>query len=259
MRSRQIAPQLRISCSAAARAAERIFTNTHVLRSAMPSESYPPLLSLAVHEFRTPASVVGGYLRMLVRDPELSDRQRKMIEEAEKSCARLVAIVAELSDIGKLDSGAIALSRQPLDLFTLTTEVAELVHEGKEREVHLVVRGEATRAPIVGDATRLRNAIDAIFRAILREKGGPATVVADQKVEVRDGRRSAVLVVADEENVSAAYDALPGVFDDKRGGLGLALPLARRVIAGLGGEVWSPAAPEALARSAVVVRLPLTE
>jgi signal transduction histidine kinase len=225
----------------------------------MPSEIYPPLLSLAVHEFRTPASVVGGYLRMLVRDAELNDRQRKMIEEAEKSCARLVAIVAELSDIGKLDSGAIALARQPLDFFALTREVAELVHEGREREVQLVVRGGATGAPIVGDATRLRTAIDAIFRAILREKGGPATVVADQKLEVRDGRRSAVLVIAEEENVSAAYEALPGVFDDKRGGLGLALPLARRVIAGLGGDISSPAAPETLARHAVIVRLPLTE
>ena len=56
-------------------------------------ESYARLLSLAVHEFRTPASVVGGYLRMLQRDGDqpLSDRQRKMIDEAEKSCARLVA------------------------------------------------------------------------------------------------------------------------------------------------------------------------
>src|SRR6266536_6063873 len=63
-------------------------------------EQYPPLLSLAVHEFRTPASVVGGYLRMLQRDGDgLSDRHRKMIDEAEKSCTRLVGLIAELSDI----------------------------------------------------------------------------------------------------------------------------------------------------------------
>ena len=67
---------------------------------------YPELLSLAVHEFRTPASVVGGYLRMLQRDSEsFTDRQRKMIDEAEKSCARLVALIAELSDVSKLDAG----------------------------------------------------------------------------------------------------------------------------------------------------------
>src|SRR5216117_2519445 len=88
------------------------------------TESYPPLLSLAVHEFRTPASVVGGYLRMLQRDGDgLSDRHRKMIDEAEKSCARLVGLIAELSDIGKIDSGLLTLNRERLDVFSLVSEV----------------------------------------------------------------------------------------------------------------------------------------
>jgi len=141
----------------------------------------PQLVSLAVHEFRTPASVVGGYLRMLQRDadPPLSERQRHMVDEAEKSCARLVAIVAELSDLGKLDSGTITLARQPLDLFALVAEVAELVHEGRDRGIGLEVRGPRAGAPMVGDATRLRAAFDAIFRAIAREKPGPATVVVE--------------------------------------------------------------------------------
>src|SRR5947207_2725150 len=70
-------------------------------------ESYPKLISLAVHELRTPASVVGGYLRMLQREGEaaLSPRQLKMVDEAAKSCARIVALIAELGDIGKMDAG----------------------------------------------------------------------------------------------------------------------------------------------------------
>src|SRR5262249_5875206 len=161
------------------------------------------LLSLAVHEFRTPASVVGGYLRMLQRDadPPLSERQRRMVDEAEKSCARIVAIVAELSDIGKLDSGLITLSRLPLDIFRLVGEVAELVHEASDREVHLELRGPSAGAPTAGDAPRLRAAFEANFRAILREKPGPATVVADRRLETRDGRTSAVVVVADGVSV----------------------------------------------------------
>jgi signal transduction histidine kinase len=146
--------------------------------------AYPQLLSLAVHEFRTPASVVGGYLRMLQRDPEttLTERQRKMIDEAEKSCGRLVALIAELSDISKLDAGLIALSRQRLDLFTLVGEVAAAVQEAKDRDVHLELRGEASGASLSGDHTRLRQAFDAIFRAILREKPGPSTVIAERRI-----------------------------------------------------------------------------
>ena len=228
---------------------------------------YPPLLSLAVHEFRTPASVVGGYLRMLQKDqdPPMSERQRRMIDEAEKSCARLVAIVAELSDISKLDSGMVKLARQPLEIFSLLGKVAELVHEARERDVHLNLIGPSDGANITGDATRLGTAFDAIFRAILREKPGPTTVVAERRLVTRDGRPSAVLIVADEGHVQEAYDREPGTFDDHRGGLGLALPLARRVIERHGGTLWSPAAAVAtgdagsdpLARGSVIISFPL--
>jgi signal transduction histidine kinase len=236
----------------------------------MPSttvEDYPRLLSLAVHEFRTPASVVGGYLRMLQRDAEpLTPRQRKMIDEAEKSCARLVTLIGEMSDIGKLDSGALALMHQPLQLGPLLAEVAEHVHEAKDRDVRLVLRDDGSSAPLSGDAVRLRSTFDAIFRAILREKAGPATVVANRRCERIDGRPWCLVVVADESSVQDVYNRPRDAFDEKRGGMGLALPLARRVIEGHGGHLWSPApesgrseAEDATARSSAFVALPLTE
>lgn len=202
---------------------------------------------------------------MLQRDTTqpLTDRQRKMIEEAERSCARLVAIIAELSDISKLDAGLVALARQPLDAFTLVAEVAELVHEAEDREVRLEVRGTAEGAKMTGDTTRLRAAIDAVFRAILREKAGPATVIAERRREARDGRTSAVIIVAEDGSVQAAYDRAPAVFDEKRGGLGLALPLARRVIEGHGGRLWAPAPrsgdDDPLTRGSAIISLPVTE
>jgi two-component system cell cycle sensor histidine kinase PleC len=199
------------------------------------------------------------------QDPPMSERQRRMIDEAEKSCARLVAIVAELSDIGKLDSGAVKLSAQPVDLFSLIEKVAELVHEASDRDVKLTLNGPSDGARITGDPARLRSAFDAIFRAILREKPGPTTVSGERRLVTRDGQASAVLIVADEGRVQEAYERVPGPFDDKRGGLGLALPLARRVIEGHGGAVWSPAAVESgtgdtsdpLARGSVIISFPL--
>jgi len=239
------------------------------------TESYLQLLGLAVHEFRTPASVVGGYLRMLQRDAagELNDRQRKMIDEAEKSCARLVTLIAEMSDVAKLDSGVIALARQPVDIFALVSEVAEHVQEARDREVRLEVRGEDGAAHLSGDATRLRAAFDAVFRAVLREKGGPCVVVVERRRETQNGKGAAVVVVSDAATVQAAYERDRGVFDEKRGGMGLALPLARRVIEGHGGRIAAPApvpggdaapthdplAADPVSRGSAIITLPLTE
>ena len=225
-----------------------------------PTEACARLLSLAVHELRTPASVVGGYLRMLQRDTEsaMTERQRKMIDEAEKSCARLVGLIAEMSELSKLDAGLLTLGRARLDLFPLVKDVADSVHESAEREVRLEVRGEVRGASLVGDAARLRGALDAIFRAILREQPAACTVVIDRRFERKPGNaNSAVLVVAPDDRVQAAYDAVRATFDEKRGGLGLALPIARRVVERHGGRVWAPVHAEE--RGAAIVAFPLSE
>src|SRR5262252_5400559 len=97
------------------------------------------LISLAVHELRTPVGVVSGYLRMLLRDEEepLTPRQRRMVEDADKSCTRMAALIAELSEVGKLDAGIVRLAGQPIDLMAIVRDVAAHLHEASERNVRL--------------------------------------------------------------------------------------------------------------------------
>jgi signal transduction histidine kinase len=68
---------------------------------------WPKVLSLAVHEFRTPLTVVAGYIRMLLKERAgpVPDQQRRLLEEAEKSCGRLSALLAEVSDLSGLEAG----------------------------------------------------------------------------------------------------------------------------------------------------------
>ena len=223
------------------------------------TQQFAELLSLAVHEFRTPSSVVGGYLRMLQRDTDapLSDRQRRRIDEAEKSFARIVALVNELSDIGKLDDGRLTLQRVPLDLFTLIQEVAAGTDEAADRGVRLETRGTEFSAPVTGDPGRLRAAFGAFLRAVLREQPAAGVVIVDCRHDVTE--QTATIVIAREADVMTATSQLSSQFDDKRGGLGLALPIARRVIDQHGGHVLSPAMTDGspAARSGIIVRMPL--
>jgi nitrogen fixation/metabolism regulation signal transduction histidine kinase len=156
----------------------------------------------------------------------------------------------------------VRLAEQPLDLFTLIEEVANGVHEAEDRDVRLEVQGHAAGAPFVGDAERLGTAFHSIFRAILREQPARCTVVVDRRLDTLEGATSAVIVVAESKAVQTVYGSAAGPFNDHRGGLGLALPIARRVIESHGGHLSAPAAADgaddrSTGRSAVVITLPI--
>jgi K+-sensing histidine kinase KdpD len=94
----------------------------------------------------------------------------------------------------------------------------------------------------------------------MREKAGPCTVLADCRTETLDGQRCAVIVVAEEASVAASFQRPAGSFDDHRGGLGLALPIARRTIEGHGGRLWAPEPivdNDPLTRGSAIVALPI--
>ena len=209
---------------------------------ALTTKAYSQLLSLAVHEFRTPVSVVGGYLRMLQRDAEhpLNERHRKMVEEAERSCVRIVALIGELNELSKLDDTVVALPEEPFDLFAVMREVGGETHEASDRGVQLKMKGPAAGAMLKGDLVRVHRALGAFVRAILREQPDHGVVVAECRLVPDGSHTNAMIAIANEAELAAALDAPPTTFDDRRGGLGLILPIARRVIERHGGRVWSP-------------------
>jgi len=198
---------------------------------------------------------------MLQRDTEhpLSDRHRKMVEEAERSCARIVALIGELNEVSKLDDPIAPLPEESFDLFAVVREVAGETHEASDRGVQLKMHGLSSGAPLKGDLVRVHRAVSSLVRAVLREQQDGGVVVADCRLTRDSSRATAVIVIAHESEVAAALEASPTAFDERRGGLGLILPIARRVIEHHGGQLWSPPSEKAGfgSKSAVVLSIPV--
>jgi len=202
---------------------------------------WPKLLSLAVHELRTPITVVAGYLRMVLRERAgpVSDQQRKLLEEAEKSCGRLSGLVAEMSELSRLEAGAAPLNRSSFDLIEVLHRVIAAVPELPDRVVAVELEGDRGPVQMEGDAARLHTALVALLTALRRE-----LVTSDRLIvrHVANGSMS-VLAIGDPEQIDTVATADPSRlerFDEWRGGSGLSLAIARRVIAQHGGSVFSP-------------------
>ncbi len=220
------------------------------------------LLALAVHEFRTPVTVVSGYLRMLEQLGPLTDRQKTAVTEAVKSCARLTDLVAEMSELSNLAASAEAPAEDEIALGTLVAEIAAAVEEGRDRGVTLTVEDSsgAERGPVVSaDPKRLPHALRALLVAVLREQSTPTTVRVYKDTRVVNGTRMVALGIGPAEKAHAVLDLdrQEPRLNESRGGLGLALPIARRVIERSGGRVWSSGAEKSV--GAVGVLLPLKE
>src|SRR4051812_43783678 len=102
---------------------------------------WPKVLSLAVHEFRTPLTVVSGYIRMLLKDRAgaVTDQQRRLLEEAEKSCGRLSALVAEVSELSNLEAGTLSYNKQQTDIRAAVRAGIEALPPLPDREVPIAL------------------------------------------------------------------------------------------------------------------------
>jgi signal transduction histidine kinase len=219
---------------------------------------WPKVLSLAVHEFRTPMTVVAGYIRMLLKDRAgpLSDQQRRLLEEAEKSCGRLSALLAEMSDLSGLEAGTATFNRAPIDIRATLSESVAALPESPDRPIGIDLRVGSGQALVQGDPVRLRGAFTAVLLALRRELVSSTTLVVRETVRQIAGRAASWIAIADPDQVGPvgeADDSNLATFDEWRGGSGLSLGVARRVFEAHGGRIWSPIAD---AKAGAVIALP---
>ena len=131
------------------------------------------LLSLSVHEFRTPITVVAGYIRMLLKDRAgpLNDQQRRLLEEAEKSCGRLSSLVAEMSELSSLEAGSSPFNRSSVDVDVFLRDAIAALPQLPDREIGVELSGADQSATVQGDPSRLRTAFTSLLtRAATRAR-----------------------------------------------------------------------------------------
>ena len=204
---------------------------------------WPKILSLSVHEFRTPMTVVAGYIRMLLKDRAgpLSDQQRKLLEEAEKSCGRLTALLTEVSDLSNLEGGTAPFNKHAADLqAALRDAVDQLPRPARPRgPIDLQLEGDG--APLRGRS----GAPDAGARHRSSSRCAASSSATTRWSCASGGRRDAVgyeIQIGDAETIAALDAEDPARASSSTNGAaasGLSLPVARRIIEAHGGRIWA--------------------
>lgn len=208
------------------------------------------LMALIVHELRSPAVVVSGYLRLLLTKGARGLRapERRMIEEANRSCMRLLHMMEELGDLARLESSEVIRSPSQVQIFSLCDEVVRMVAPAEGAAVTFLCSDIDRSSIVQGDAGRLKQALGA-FVAATRRECGAEPLEAYGFVSRKHVTPHAVIAIGGS-GIGDRYDEVLDnqeiPFDRWRGGTGMSLPIACRIVEAHGGRIWSlPSDPHA--------------
>ncbi|MEV4614966.1 ATP-binding protein [Kitasatospora sp. NPDC049258] len=218
------------------------------------------------HELRTPINSVVGLAGLLLEtDPgRLDDEQRRQIALISASGNTLRALVDELLDVAKAESGRLEPAWAPVDLRALLGELRGILRGvGTGEGVVLSIADPQAAPTLVSDEVMLTRILRNLLSNALKftERG---TVALEVAVAAGERGEELVLTVSDsgvgippdqQERIFEEFYQVRGPHQRGRPGTGLGLPYARRLTGLLGGTLALASTPGQGTR--VTVRLPL--
>ncbi|MCA1672688.1 MAG: HAMP domain-containing protein [Actinobacteria bacterium] len=197
------------------------------------------LVANVSHELRTPISALQAVLENLVDGVEQPDTEtlKTMLRQVE----RLGALVGQLLDLSRLESGAVPFQRRPFDLRSLLEDVASDSRWNRP-EVDIAVSVDPPEAVAEGDAQRLHQVVTNLVDNAIRYSPAGGTV------ELRALRaRGGVTIEVCDEGPGISEEESTRVFErfyradaarsSREGGAGLGLAIARWIVDLHGGEI----------------------
>ncbi len=225
--------------------AENLRQSNKRLRRALASRKsrYEDLLSVISHELRTPLTVIQGYTEILLDGDDAQAGRRDFLGEILKSCGQLGRLVEQAITLGRLYTGALSMAPEALGLReAVDRSLLRLADAISDKAIVLVRRFPVDLPSVWMDGIYL----DAVLAALVENaikfntQAGHVEISAratSKQVELRIQNTGTGIPKEEFAQIFEVFDQVDSGATRDHGGLGLGLPLARRLLALADGEV----------------------
>lgn len=134
------------------------------------SKSKSRFLSTMSHELRTPMNGVLGMTSLMMQTP-LDEEQKKYISTIHRSGVELLAVINDIIDFSKIETGSVSLEKSSFRLNELLDEVTGLLAPDKKNVTITYKHSHDVPAAIETDQARLRQILINVIANVLKISG----------------------------------------------------------------------------------------
>ena len=223
----------------ASRSAELTTARDEALKATQAKNAF---LSSTSHELRTPLNAILGFAQLLLLS-DLGDEDHDGAEQILGAGRQLLALINELIDIARIESGDLSLSLEPVWVLPLIEEVSQLIGPlAAERSITLVRQCAGPALAAHADRRRFSQVlVNLLSNAVKYNRhGGTITITSQER-----GTSQASVVIADTGQglspddigrVFVPFERL-GAEQTETEGTGIGLPLAKALTEAMGGRL----------------------
>ena len=198
------------------------------------------------HEFRTPLNAILGYTSMLLQgvSGSMTAQQEKSLSRVESNARHLLAIINDILDIARIESGRMPLHVSDFELRDLIAEVMAEVEPLIARSTVPVISDEGAEVPTLRSD---RQKVKQIVLNLLTNALKFTSTGSVQLLTTYDPAHEQIAIAVADTGIGIAPEDQERVFEDFRqadnsptreyGGAGLGLAICRRLATMLGGHI----------------------
>lgn len=215
------------------------------------------------HELRTPLNGVIGYAQVLMKERDLSLKNRERLRIVQTCGEHLLRMINEVLDFSKIEAGKMELTTTPFHLPQLLRDIAAASSQRMEQKQLGFAFEPAADLPdlVLGDPLKLRQVIDNLLgNAVKFTRTGvvkfEAHVVAPEQIQFSISDTGVGISEADLARLFTPFQqAVDGRPPEP--GTGLGLTISQRLVALMGGKLEVESRPGAGSRFFFTVQLPV--
>jgi signal transduction histidine kinase/CheY-like chemotaxis protein len=205
-------------------------------------------LSSTSHELRTPLNAVLGFAQLLQLS-DLSQEDREAVERILAAGHHLLALINELIDIARIESGEFSLSVEPVEVQPVVEETCQLMAPlAADRSIAISEPSPSPGLAVKADRQRLRQILVNLLSNAIKYNRANGTVTITCQANSPDQASLTVtdtgpgVSTADLERIFDPFERL-GADQSAIEGTGIGLPLARAFAEAMGGHLTAASVP----------------